>query len=340
MAESWWQSRFRRFPPVTRRDETIARLKRKVADLRADQAALDTDLKMRTAWARDVRQPSYQARLHIERRLRRLETELGMPSKSVIRHGKFHVYDLARSHGISPPVEYGRWEHPTAIPWADLPDLLVIKAAYGRSQRGVLPLRRAGLEWQIVTTDESWSAEQLTARLTTLVEDGDIGGPFVAEQFLDEDGTGTRLPTDVKVYAFYGEVPMVVLRRPGRRGEHVSLTPFRAVDAHGRDIVGLETPSLIDPALPVPALLAETVEAASRLSVAIRAPFSRLDFYCIHDVIFGEVTPRPGGDGWHGPVVDQMLGEAWERAQVRLACDIAAGMSAEPEFGTFADPPP
>jgi hypothetical protein len=127
---------------------------------------------------------------------------------------------------------------------------------------------------------------------------------------------------------------MVVLRRPGRLREKPRLTPFRIIDANGDDMADFETPSLVDPAMPVPVSLPETVEAAKRLSVAIRAPFSRLDFYCIGDrVVFGEVTPRPGGSAWHGSVVDELLGDAWDRAQVRLARDLADGLPPEPQWG-------
>ena len=269
----------------------------------------------------------------MERRLRELAREVGAPSTSVIRHGKFYVYDLVRSHGIETPAELGRWDDPGAIPWAALPDLVVVKSAYGTNARGTWPLRRSDDGWRAVGDTRAITEDDLTTSMTKLVERGAIQAPFVAEEFLDEDGTG-RLPTDVKVYAFYGEVPMVVLRRPGRLGEPVKRTLYRAVDEHGEDTIGLETGSTIDPSLPVPARFAEAVDHAKRLSLVLRTPFSRLDFYCLPDrVIFGEITPRPGGSAWHGPVVDRMLGEAWDRAQVRLARDLSEGMTPEPEFG-------
>jgi hypothetical protein len=333
---SWLRSVARRLPPVARRDEAIAALRRKAYDLRAATEALEADTadhaeRLRSEFAR---RPSFQSRIYLERRLRKLAAEIGAPTRSVIRHGKFYVHDLARSHGIDLPVEYGRWEDPRDIPWEELPSLVVIKSNRGTSARGVLPLRRSDTGWRMVGGTESMSSDQLTALLAARVESDLVQPPFLAEEFLDEDGSGSRLPTDVKAYAFYGEVPLVVLRRPGRLGENPALTPFRIIDASGTDMVDFETPSLIDPTLPIPARLAETVEAASRLSVAIRAPFSRLDFYCIGDrVVFGEVTPRPGGSAWHGAVVDELLGDAWDRADVRLARDLADGLPPEPQFG-------
>jgi hypothetical protein len=91
---------------------------------------------------------------------------------------------------------------------------------------------------------------------------------------------------------------------------------------------------VVDQTIPVPTALDELCDSASRLSVAIRAPFSRIDMYRIGDrSVFGEVTPRPGGPQWFGRELDVRLGEAWERALIRLARDVAHGMSPEPEFG-------
>lgn len=336
MPASFLRSVFRRLPPVARRDATITRLRQRVKELSRTNAALERSRDLDAEQLRDhlVEQPSFQARIHAERRLRNLAVELGAPSTSVIRHGKLHVYDLARSHGIETPVEYGRWDDPRDIRWSDLPDAVVIKSAFASNSRGVLPLLRSGDGWRILTTTDTMSDEQVSTRFAAAMEQGRARPPFVAEELLDEDGTGTRLPTDVKVYVFYGEVPMVVLRRPGRWGEDPLDTPFRVIDARGGDVEGLETESLIDTSMPVPATLDEIVAAATRLSVALRVPFSRIDFYSIGDrVVFGEVTPRPGGSAWHGPVVDLMLGRAWERAEVRLARDLAEDRFPAPEVG-------
>ncbi len=335
MGPGWIKSAVRRLPPVARRDEAIAELRRELRDLRVATADSLERSAERAERVRDefARRASFQSRIHQERRLRRLAREVGAPSTSVIARGKFQVYDLVRSHGIDVPTVFGRWDDPRDIPWPDLPDPVVVKTAFGTSAKGVWPLRRSAGGWQPVGDTTTITEAELTSEMTTLVEQDTVTPPFVAEEFLDEDGTG-RLPTDVKVYAFYGEVLMVVLRRPGRLGEKPRLTPFRIIDANGDDMADFQTPSRIDPTMQVPARLPEAVAAAERLSVAIRAPFSRLDFYCIGDrVVFGEVTPRPGGSAWHGPVVDELLGDAWDRAQVRLARDLAAGLPPDPQPG-------
>jgi hypothetical protein len=335
MAMSWLRSSVRRLPPIARRDRQIRRLKRRVHELRDRIASLEADADARAERLRHefARGPSFQVRINTERRLRALGEAFDTPSTSVIRHGKLHVYDLVRSLGIETPAEYGRWDDPADIQWDDLPDLVVIKSAFGTHGRGVWPLRRREGGWTTIGNDEIIPQETLAAMVAEPYASGVVRGPLVAEEFLDEDGTG-RLPTDVKFYAFYGEVPLAVLRRPAAWGAHVSTTVNRIVDARGQDVTELQTRSSIDPTLPVPVNFAEALGQAQKLSTELRAPFSRLDFYCLPSrVVFGEVTPRPGGGAWHGPVIDRMLGDAWDRAEARIARDLArqgqAGLDAD-----------
>ena len=268
--------------------------------------------------------------VHLERRL----IQLGMADTSVISRGKFKVQDLVESHGIDVPERFGRWTRAEDIAWDELPDLVVVKSRRGSSSRGVLPLRRADGGWQIISHDgEVLTDEQVSARLAAQVGKGLIAGPFSAEEFIDEDGTGASPPMDVKVYTFYGEAPMVLIRRVIKHGDPGAT--FRIIDRHGRDVGDIYSGKPIDPTMEPPARLEETVETAERLSVAIRAPFSRLDFYNVDDrIVFGEVTPRPGGPQWFGPDLDMVLGDAWERALVRYAKDISGGMPPAPQWGS------
>ena len=305
-------------PPVARRDQRIAQLKRRVADLARSRLTM-------------AEQPSFIVRLNEERRLRQLEVEIGAPSRSVIAGGKFHVYDLVRSHGVEVPEQLGRWEDPADIPWDDLPDAVVIKSAFSAASRGVLPLRRVEGGWQIATRDTTVTSQQLTAELAELASEGTARPPFGAEELLD-DGSGGP-PVDVKVYSFYGESPVALLRRVDEHGGS-GAAAHRFIDPHGRDLVEEYRGKPTDPSIPVPASCGEIFDLASRVSLAIRVPFSRIDVYDIHGrIVFGEVTPRPGGPQWLGDDLDVSLGDAWERAQVRLWADIANGMSPKPEWG-------
>ena len=191
MNTPWVRSAVRRFPPIARRDELIARLRRDLRDLRATTAALEEECATRAEKSRDAfaRIPSFQTRIHTERRLRKLAREVGAPSTSVIRHGKFHVYDLVRSHGIETPTELGRWHDPGDIPWAALPDLVVVKSAFGSHARGTWPLQRLDDGWRAVGDTQVLTDDGITTSMSRLVDQRIVRGPFVAEEFLDEDGT-------------------------------------------------------------------------------------------------------------------------------------------------------
>jgi hypothetical protein len=329
MSGSILRKAFGRLPPVSRRDRHIRDLDRRLKRLRDEKARLEQAL----ASGDQLTRPSYRARLHAERRLRALGVEMGVPSTSVIRHGKFYVYELARSHGIEVPEQYSQWDDPADIAWDELPDLVAIKSAFSSTSRGVFPLRRSSPGWEVITHDTVMTTNELTAALVDLVETGRARPPFAAEEFLDQDGTGVRLPIDVRVLSFYGDVPLVALRQTLEHG-NAGTTVWRYVDRQGADLLDEHPALVVDQTIPVPTALDELCTAASRLSVAIRAPFSRIDMYAIGDrVVFGEVTPRPGGPQWFGPEMDLMLGEAWERAMTRLARDVADGMSPDPEFG-------
>lgn len=300
----------RRLPPIARRDRQIRALKN----------------------ARPPVRPSYRVMVHSERRISRL----GRSASSVIRHGKFYVYDLVRSHGIEVPEQFGRWADPHSIPWDTLPNRVVIKSMRGSNARGVLPLRRREGGWQVISHDDDvLTGDEVAALLAERQADGLIKGPFAAEEFLDEDGSGGRPPMDVKVYAFYGSAPMALLRRVVRHGD--AQASFRIVDRHGRDVADGYSGNVADRTMEPPARLEEMFEIAERLSVAIRATFSRIDLYSIGDrIVFGEVTPRPGGPQWFGRDLDRRLGEEWERAQVRMSRDLAAGASPEVQMGPIS----
>ena len=330
------RSAFRRLPPVARRARRIATL----------QAQLSAASEI------SAQRPSFQARLFAERRIRAYEREADAHSPSVISRGKFWVYQLVSSHGVAIPEQLGRWNDPEEIAWDDLPERVVIKSNRGSTGRGVFPLRRVEGGWQVITHQTVVTPEQLAAELRTRVEQRRIAGPFGAEIFLDDDDDSEPLPCEVKAYAFYGEVPVLQITRSDEHG-NLDRTRYRFVDARGSDLINADSHPALDPAtgvdpvhrldridltIPTPPRLEEVADVASRLSVAMRLPFARFDLYPLRDrVVFGEVTPRPGGRQWLGADLDARLGECWERAVARFSHDVAAGMPAVPVFGPHGD---
>ena len=268
--------------------------------------------------------PSYDVKIETDQRLHSLRVAEEAPIKSANLDGKFAIYDFVTSHGVEIPKQLGQWDHPTEIPWGDLPDFVVIKSAHGSTSRGVFPVKRVGDGWQIATQSDVGPGEKIGRRLAWLEKKGRVGGPYGAEEFLEgPDGPGS-LPIDIKAYTFYGEVPVLMLcdRRQHQASEGAT---YRYINPKGRDTRGITKGSPTDFTIEPPANLHDVVEVASRLSLAFRQPFLRIDLYSIGQrVVFGEITPRPGGKDWFGPKLDITLGDAWERAQIRIERDLAA----------------
>lgn len=301
-----------------------------------DRRIEDLEYKLRKSeYRRTVRivRPSYQARLHTERRLAELRTSLGAPATSPNKEGKFVTNDIVRSLGVDVPQMFGQWDDPAQIPWNDLPDLVVVKSAFGSTGRGVFPVRRVAGGWQVVSHEDVVSSDEIVAKLLELQEQKRITGPFGAEEFLaGDDGPGS-LPTDIKAYAFYGEVPALMLCRRREHGNTRGST-YRYIDPTGQDLAGIAEGSPTDFTIEPPANLDDVIETARRLSLGFRVSFSRIDLYSVGSrVVFGEITPRPGGQDWFGTELDTRLGEIWESAQVRRDRDLALEAAEETESG-------
>lgn len=321
----------RRFPPVADRDRRIAALQAKLA-ARSEGVA---------------EAPSFQARIFALRRIREHEHALGVRVPSVISRGKFWVYDFVRSHGIEIPEQLGRWDDAAEIPWQDLPDRVVIKAARGSTSRGVFPLQRVAEGWHLATHPRPMSQEELLKRIADRVDGRSIRGPFGAEEFLEPRVPG-GLPVEIKAYTFYGEVPVIVLSESHDHGR-MSAVRHRVIGPTGANLVDENTnPGLVgatgrgaegelsqvDLTLPVPKQLDEVIDIASRLTIAMRLSFARIDLYDVPGrIVFGEVTPRPGGRQWFGMHLDELMGAAWERAEARLNRDLTRGAPPEPQRG-------
>ena len=113
----------------------------------------------------------------------------------------------------------GLWDTPEDIPWDDLPDQVVLKSHTGASSRGVFPLRRIDGRWFVVTRPEPIEPAEVVEQLTALAREGRIDGPFFGQQLIGE-GRDDALPTELRVYCFYGEVGVVNVRRATSHGDN------------------------------------------------------------------------------------------------------------------------
>ena len=306
----WARGRGRGLPHVRWRDRKI------VALTQAVDAATSVEV------------PSYRRYLYAERRIAAMMPRRGDRGQMVTR--KLKSYAFAQSHGVDIPRVFDVWDRLEDIEWDDLPAAVVLKSNGGSGARGVVPLRRDGDHWRIVTGEVAITSAEIVERLRAHQDQGRIRRPFFAEELLpgvDDDS----LPVDVKVHAFYGEVGMVLLRSVDALGAE---RRFRVILPDGTDYGRSSPQDVYDATIPIPTNFTEVVRVAERLSLSVPRPFVRVDLYDIGGrVVFGEFTPRPGGVEDYGPELDAQLGRLCERAQSRVRDDAIHGEGTGLRFG-------
>lgn len=326
-------------PPVARRDQELARRKERIDRLRGKVGRLERKVarqqkeidRLSSAAAVQVEEqlarPSYYRQLLTLRRtqvdLRQLDPDLRHP----LRHLPFKLrnYRLGASHGIAVPTVLRVWSEAEEIDLAGLPAAFVLKSDGGAGSHGVLPLRRtAGGRLETVDGHRTLTEAEVRDHFVTRAQAGRISGPFFAEELLEQPGGGP-IPDDIKIYACYGDVQQVLLRRVGRHGDLRSLRR-RYLRADGSDLGDVLVGATTDSTVPVPQNLAEMAQIARHLSRAVGLPFVRVDLFDTADgVVLGEITRSPGGAQRLRPDQDEAMGLAWERASFRLDLDLMDG---------------
>lgn len=243
---------------------------------------------------------------------------------------KLLMYAFAQSHGVRPPTVHRIWEDPKSmdLQQSELPERFVLKSNGGSSSRGVLPLQTLpGDRYRIIGGTRELTAEQVTGFFQEGRQTGEIYGPLFAEDLIVQSSS-EMLPDDVKIYAAYGQILQVMLRRVGTHGDPGGLA-FRFVDAEGADLGPVFMGHAEDRSIEIPADVGELVTAARHLSRATGLPFARVDLYSSVDgVVFGEITRAPGGEQMFTMDHDRLLGTQWKQAEGQLQQDFATGRPA------------
>lgn len=260
-------------------------------------------------------------------RMHRRHNTTGVHRRNGLREPILDLYTktagrrFAELHGVQVPAILGSWKTPDDIDWDELPRRFVVKSSRGGGGINVFPLERRGDRFFDFIAQQEVTAEAVTKRLWKKHQDEAV---YIAEEFL-VGLDGERMPDDIKVFCFYGEPAFIEVRtedwsrkRDGRQRlrtflpDGTELMHVRALIPHGDDIA-------------TPVDLAGVVEAAARLSRAIRRPIQRLDFYeTDHGIVFGEVTQNPGRPPALVSEWDRRLGETYEDASARLFADLVA----------------
>lgn len=315
------------------RDDKIARLRRQDARLRQEMArevaarkraqqSLATDRPEHL----DSAPPSFRRNLIELRRtvetLRPLDREIVHPVLQIPR--KLRNYRLAASHGVAVPEILGVWAREEDIDLTGLPDTFVLKSDLGAGGNGVFPLDRVGRDrYAVIGGTAELTTADLIERYRTRRS---AGAPFFAEAFLQQRVPTEDIPDDVKIFAAYGEVLMVMVRR---MPVHANLdhARYRYTDATGTDLgEDLVSGQRIDPGLPLPEPLEDFIAVAQHLSRALAVPFVRVDVYdTVAGPVLGELTRAPGGRQRYRRDHDIAMGRAWDEARWRLDLDVIAG---------------
>lgn len=311
---------------IAARDDKIARLRRKVARETAARKRAQQWLATDRPERMDSAPPSFRRNLIELRRtmedLRPLDPEAFHPARQIPR--KLRNYRLAASHGVAVPQVLGVWAREADIDLSGLPETFVLKSDVGAGGNAVFPLRRVDTDrFAVIGAEEVLSGSQLRERL---VARPSAGGPFFAESFLQQRVPTVEIPDDVKIYANYGEVSMVMVRQ---MPVHANLdhARYRYTNARGEDLGEDIAPGArIDSSIPLPEPLEDFVRVAEHLSKALAVPFIRVDIYdTVDGPVLGELTRAPGGRQRYRRDQDIAMGRVWDRARWRLDLDVLDG---------------
>lgn len=301
----------RRVPPIARRDARIAALQAENEELRAERAA---------AHRREAAPSFYRSYEQFKRHWNSLGRD-GLPVRRLL--DKQFSYQLAQSHRVSTPQVFGVWDEPSAITWENLPESFVLKTNRGSTSQGVFPCRRRDDQFLVGGADEPLSATDLVHRIEHVRETSRVEYPVFAEEWLRTDTIAPPdVPEDIKLYSFFGHVGMIMIRSVPKHGAKYSV---RYLTREGEDLGDISPDRRISDQIPAPDDLEGLVAAAERLSAAVRSPFIRVDLYeTTRGVVFGELTPLPGGRQYFTDGIDEQLGRLWEDAERRLAREVMA----------------
>lgn len=273
--------------------------------------------------------PSFRLSLRNASRESHAFRELGFDwsELSGFANDKFGMRSLAESLGLNTPTILGQWDDLDSIPWDTLPKSFVLKTMHGSSGHGVLPMTRHGNEWSVINSPRHGTLEDILAPLKGKLGRLGTAGPFHIEAFLGDDDGG-NLPHDIKVYAFYGQIGIVWVRKVinyhgGMKGKRSTF-----FDAFGERVLNAIPVTPPDHTIELPRLFDDALNMAREISLHTRLPHVRVDMY-EHDgrIFLGEITPWCGhrrhysfGDEW-----DAYLGHLWENAQARVTADLMEG---------------
>lgn len=269
-------------------------------------------------------EPSFYARYESLRRIRTVAEDLGGQRHPIWDfNAKLPGRELAQKLGINVPELFAH-----AAPLSELrpPQTtgFVLKPVEGSTTRGVFAVVVENDRYRSVMDNTLFSWGELQEAAATAVAEGNIAHDFFIEALVDGLEPGV-LPHDFKCYCIGGRVELV-RQRDVRNSRRSKDAVFRFWDRDFRDLGAIRYADRVDSSLPPPPHPQELVAAAESIASALPSTFVRIDLYNPSSgVVFGEITPHPGGILRYNDEVDRLLGEAWERAEAtELAAELGS----------------
>lgn len=226
------------------------------------------------------------------------------------------VADWLEDHGHPTPAHLAG-----PVPLQEIPQHLakldagVIKPVNATNAWGVLPFRRTSAHSVKNLFDgKAYSFTALLELLHAPMQRFMFPNRWQIEELLTPPDRPDQVPDDFKLYAFAGQVPLILQVRRGANGNRYKFhdstwTPVQTGKYHD------ET----DNTLPLPANPQALVDLACAISRDLPAPFCRIDLFETHrGPVVGELTPEPGGYHKFDAQTDLYLGVFYDYAQAVL----------------------
>lgn len=317
----------RRRSRLQQRREEVEILKGQIAVLEAEAAPMTSRQASSDGGPDALETDRGVASYVLSARMHRRHNTTGVHKKNNLREPILDLYSktaarvFAEQHGVQNPAIYGSWATPDDIEWDTLPDRFVIKSNRGGGGISVFPMERRGEGFFDFIANEMQTEAGVVEKFWNKHQDGSV---YFAEEFLrGRDGPG--LPADIKVFCFYGEPAYLEVRKGDQSRAKGTTQQVRTFLPDGTELFHIRP--LIEPGrdLARPEDFAAIFDASRRLSLAIRRPIERIDFYeTDHGLVFGEITQNPGRPPALLPLWDRRFGDIYEDAHARLFDELAS----------------
>jgi acylphosphatase len=227
---------------------------------------------------------------------------------------KLNGADYARLLGIRTPTKFQADISHTKIKVAPG---RVIKPCGSSQCKGVFQILKDGSIYDV--RNQLFQSEDIMFEaIKNMVKSG-TPDSWIVEEFIE--GQKGNPPTDLKLYCFYGDIPLIVniQRYPAHKLNFLNATGEKLACHPGYEGMEWEGSGFTP----------EEIESVRKISLSIPLPFMRIDFVRSKEgeLVFSEFTHTPAQFENFENDFDRLLGKNFVDAESRLYGDLMAGAS-------------